>query len=283
MAEEEEPQGDKVASIKNDLNSAVSLAEGGLHAPKRDKFASLTARHQGQSSATTSVPEHEPATDSSILGAEISKPPRRDKFASMAARKELTTEAAMTTAPRAPDATKKRDNARRTLLSNPRDKFSCMAQQQKIPYADRTNAEKKSGSDRLMNLEIWTQQRLSVLKDLEMAETHTWILIQFASRTAEHLAKLKVEHNDTTLSSISFQYRDTLQKIHSLLSPHSTFVKAYENHHEEVDATNMYAARVETRLAQERRNVVDELLKLEKQELPSGIPVEDENKRKRDD
>lgn len=281
--EDEEPQRDKFESLRTDLSSAVSVAEGGSHAPKRDKFASLTVREQEQSSPPASVPAHEPANDSSILSAEISKPPRRDKFASMAARKELTAEAAMTAAPRAPAAAKNRDNATRTSRLTPRDKFSSTTQLQKSPFVDRTNAEKNSGSNGRVNFEIRTQQRQRVLEDLEMAETHTWMLIQFASRTAEHLAKLNVEQSDTTVSSISLQYRDTLQKIHSLLSRHSKFVKAYENHQEEVDATNMYAARVETRLAQERRNVVEELLKLEKQELPSGIPAGIENKRKRDD
>ncbi|KAI2490053.1 hypothetical protein MHU86_24521 [Fragilaria crotonensis] len=281
--EDEEPQRDKFESLRTDLSSAVSVAEGGSHAPKRDKFASLTLREQEQSSPPASVPAHEPANDSSILSAEISKPPRRDKFASMAARKELTAEAAMTAAARAPSASKNRDNATPTSRLTPRDKFSSTTQLQKSHFVDRTNAEKNSGSNGRVNFEIRTQQRLRVLEDLEIAETHTWMLIQFASRTAEHLAKLNVEQSDTTVSSISLQYRDTLQKIHSLLSRHSKFVKAYENHQEEVDATNMYAARVETRLAQERRNVVEELLKLEKQELPLGVTAGIENKRKRDD
>ena len=248
----------------------------------------------------TTTAAHEPGNDSSTLRTEIPKAPRRDKFASMAAMQELTTavprapfsgvepafesdEVSSTTATAAP---KKPDDAANAHAGAPqpkRDKFSSMAQQYQIPAVERIDACKKTASDSMKKFEMRIQQRQKVLKDLEIAEGHTWILIELASRTAGHLTKLKVKPSDTTLSKISSQYRDTLRRIHSLLSPHSKFVKAYQNHQEEFDATNMYAARVETRLAQERRNVLEELLKLEKPTPPLGIVVGLENKRKRDD
>jgi hypothetical protein len=87
-------------------------------------------------------------------------------------------------------------------------------------------------------------------------------------------------------------YRETLQKIHQTLTPHGKFVKAYQNH--QVDKTqdkeggpNMYAARVEMRLAQEKKRVLEEMLRLERgEEQPLPMEIEAStasNKRKRDD
>jgi len=118
----------------------------------------------------------------------------------------------------------------------------------------------------MKDLEQRIQQRRNILKDLEKAEGQVWNLILLASESAKNLSTLKVIDDNISLSSISSKYRDTLQQIHSFLSPHSKFIKAYQNHREEKEAKNMYAARLETRLSQERRNVIEEFLTLEKQD-----------------
>lgn len=298
------PRQDNFASLQAVHNSPVPPQEGEgqvQEAPKRDKFASMAARQQQSTpAATTLAPAPAPAPSTGTTGASV--PPRRDKFASMTARQQVAPETSTIVEPpgtaTATTPTPKRDKfasmALATAISKrdestitsqattqpKRDKFASMAQQQKSPPSGQTTP-KRTAAERMKALEKRTQQRQKVLKDLEKAEGHTWNLIQFASKTARHLTKLKVEDDDTTLSEISSKYRDTLQKIHSLLSPHAKFVKAYQNHQEESEATNMYAARVETRLAQERRNVLEELLRLEKQEAPQDI--NNENKRKRED
>ena len=131
-------------------------------------------------------------------------------------------------------------------------------------------------------LKLQIQQRGKVLNDLEKAEGCVWNLIHFASKTSRHLTKLRVDENINTLPELSSQYRETLQTIHSLLSPHAKFVKAYQNHQEESDASNMYTARVETRLAQERQNVLDELVRLEKLDSSQVMQLDNETKRKRE-
>ena len=94
-------------------------------------------------------------------------------------------------------------------------------------------------------------------------------------------------------------YLDKVARVHALLSPHAEKVVAYSNH--EVDTAeaadsaadsndetakseaeprekknNMYAAKVEMRLAIERRDVLREFLRLEKEEL--GMEDDDERK-----
>lgn len=96
-------------------------------------------------------------------------------------------------------------------------------------------------------------------------------------------------------------YLDKVARVHALLSPHAEKVVAYSNHEvdtAEADAgaesaadnneetaksetearekkNNMYAAKVEMRLAIERRDVLKEFLRLEKEEL--GMEDDDGN------
>ena len=78
------------------------------------------------------------------------------------------------------------------------------------------------------------------------------------------------------------RYSKTLQEIHSLCAPHAHWIQAYRplnnalsnesrKDKKPVDSTNatisMYQARVEMRLAQEKRNICQEWLRLEQQEM----------------
>lgn len=248
-------------------------------APKRDKFASMAARQQGTSPI--------PSASSQASGR------NRDKFSSMAARQQSSP----SQAPQPDDAdvlTAITASGATPVASVPkRDKFASMAQGTTAPKRDKLASlaqqqnpqipavapvePKPSNENQMKQLKKRTQQRQRVLAELERAEGHTWNLIQLASQTAKNLTELKVNDEEDTLSDISSKYRDTLQRIHSLLSPHAKFVKAYQNHQETSDASNMYAARVEKRLAQERRYVLEELLSQEKQE---AMDIANTNKRK---
>lgn len=173
-----------------------------------------------------------------------SSQPKRDKFASMAA-------------------------SLATASSSPRP----APQQEELQAGVAISEEKKELLKQRM------EQRDKVLKDLQKAEGWTWNLLTLAKKTADSLSKL-----DTTkeqVSQLSKQYRDTLQNINSVLTPHASLVVAYQNHsidrngkedsegkeerHEQKESVNMYAAKVERKLAQERRNVLQELLRLEQQ------------------
>jgi hypothetical protein len=211
----------------------------GSTSPRRDKFASLAASRQGG------------AEDSAAEKAPVSTVPtttKRDKFAAMA----------------------------QTTSQPKRDKFSAVAQAAVTPKIEMSLALEKDNhssfsadmeirktpEEKMHELNQRIQQREKVFKDLETAEGCVWNLVRLASRTAENLTNLNVVDDDSSLSEISAKYRETLQKIHAVLSPHSAFVK---NHQSDSDDSNMYAARVESRLAQERRHVLEELLRHEKE------------------
>jgi hypothetical protein len=200
-----------------------------------------------------------------------SSPPKRDKFASMAA-------AAAGGAAGDAAASAAGDAAASAAPDDPRrDKLTALAvsapqHQEHQPVA--TSEEKNELLKQRM------AQRDRVLKDLQQAEGWTWNLLTLANKTASSLSTL-----DTTkeqVSELSKQYRDTLQNIHSILTPHASLVVAYQNHgvdknrkeasdeekkegHGQKEIVNMYAAKVERKLAQERRNVLQGLLRLEQQ------------------
>lgn len=226
-------------------------------------------------------------------------PPKRDKFASMAA-------------------------TAATSVPPKRDKLASMAaassQASSADADDTTNKSEQSKEEYQALVKKRMTQRDQVLKDLEKAEGWTWQLLSLASKTARSLSELDMD-NVEELGQTSQQYRTTLQKIHGTLSPHASLVVAYENHgidkkqdsvvgadkkqddaaksqeekkqeeasNEKKQDINMYAARVEMRLAHERRDVLKELLRLEQQESESAVAstTEEEsapaagNKRKR--
>jgi len=265
MADQAAGRRDKFASLQDKLNPV-----------KRDKFASLAAR---QEVTSLNVAEN-PSTSAE-------GPPRPDKFASLAAKQEQPTPAQETVLS-APKRDKFASMAQTTAKPR-RDKFASMAQRDKFagsPQESKVNeapalVTEKTREERMKELEQRIHQRQNILKDLEKAEGQVWNLILLAGESAKKLTTLKVVDDDKSLSSISSKYLATLQQVHSLLSPHAKFVKAYQNHKEEAEAKNMYAARVETRLSQERRNVIEEFLMLEKQE--ESQEISNNNKRKREE
>lgn len=203
--------------------------------PKRDKFASMAAAAKHRETQSDINPP----------------PPKRDKLASMAAAQQTTAK---------------------------RDKLASMAavsrQQQSTESANNTTSEPIT-RDTKQSLERRLKQRDQVLQDLEQAEGWTWQLLTLASTTAQCLADLQ-EDKKEEISKLSATYRDVLHKIHSTLSPHAHLIVPYQNHQVDVadnkldvaeeERVHMYAARVEMRLAQEHRNVLKELLRLEQEE-----------------
>jgi hypothetical protein len=180
-------------------------------------------------------------------------PVRRDKLASMALA----------------SATRTRDAEKQASAGNPiqkRDKFSSMAKRLKIAETKPGIPSNGMKDERLEILELKTEQRRKVFRDLEKAEGNVWNLMKVAMNTANFLTVLKVEQDDVTLSELSSKFRSTLENVHSLLKPHSDFVKSFQNHVEELETKNMYASRVETRLSQERRSVLKDFLRLEESE-----------------
>lgn len=290
------PRRDKFASLKAALSNPVPTQDEQVQSVQADKFATLAAMQPPQAASNELTNDRSTAQSGSPTG-------RRDKFASMAARQEVVADETANAMPQKAGLmpAPKRDkfaslaqaNANSRLNDMPaatssanvlpkRDKFASMAQQQKASNFELMNTTRLCGPERMKELKIQIQQRGKVLNDLEKAEGHIWNLLHFASQTSRHLIKLRVDDDTNTLTELSSQYRDTLQTIHSLISPHSKFVKAYQNHQEESDVSNMYAARVETRLAQERRNVLVELVRLEKIDALQVMQLDSDKKRKRE-
>jgi hypothetical protein len=303
MSDQAPRRGDKFRSLQAARNNSPVPPSQQVQTAKRDKFASMAARQESQTADASAGP---PSAQQTPPAAPVpaQSPPKRDKFASMAARQQNSSEAS---APAVAAAAPKRDKfasmaqatakpptkdkfasmAQTATQKNKRDKFASLAQQQSKPPEAKTEDTKRTTEERMAELKKRIQQRQTVLKDLEKAEGYTWNLIQLSSKTAKQLTKLTVDETSESLSGVCSSYRSTLQQIHSLISPHANFVKSYQNfdrsHQEASEATsNMYAARVESRLAQERRNVLEELLRLEEREAPLDSMTED-NKRKRDD
>lgn len=231
------------------ISTMTEPSENTSAAPKRDKFASMKVAQQQQPQTT----------------------PKRDKFASMAAAAQQSQTAAAAIPKRNKFASMVAAVAGESLTATPSEKDTETIVKEKM------------------------KQRDKVLKDLEQAEGWTWQLLTLASQTAKSLSDLTADTTD--ISETSAKYRETLQKIHSILTPHAHLVVSYQNHQvdkkeeathdaEGEERINMYAARVEMRLAQERRNVLRELLRLEKESEDSlSAPPEAVagDKRKRED
>mmetsp|Transcript_13893 Transcript_13893/g.20506 ORF Transcript_13893/g.20506 Transcript_13893/m.20506 type:complete len:284 (+) Transcript_13893:60-911(+) len=272
MSDQQTGRRDKFASLKATQAQATQAAQATeaqateVKPVKRDKFASLAAK-QGMSS---NQPEESKPTITKTSA-------RRDKFASLAATQKEQSTHAETKVPNKPKRDKFASMAQRNAKPK-RDKFASMRQTQhdKSTGLSQDSDQKKkidSTSELVLTSERLKKrinQRQKIFRDLEKAEGHTWNLILLAGETARNLTNLKVEESNNDLSELSKKYRDTLQNIHSLLCPHADFVKAYQNHQEEEETKNMYAARVETRLSQEKRNVIQEFLRLEKQNEDNG-------------
>jgi hypothetical protein len=297
----EPPKRDKFASMAAaQKDRMVPSAEASVTSPvsvppqQRDKFASMAARHhQQQQPQEAPVPVVVTATPAIAA-------PKRDKFASMAARQHTVNAVTDTTTTTTTTNSDTSTTAPVPVITSPpppkRDKFASLAARQSTtaPNSNVTNlmtvTANMSQEERQVELQARIQQRRNVLDDLETAEGLTWKLIHLARDTAHSLSDLSGMTGDILPTSNA--YRETLQKIHQTLTPHGKFVKAYQNH--QVDKTqdkeggpNMYAARVEMRLAQEKKRVLEEMLRLERgEEQPLPMEIEAStalNKRKRDD
>lgn len=279
----EPPKRDKFASMaaaQKEREDSINNPTPILPPPKPDKFASMVAKQQGGGGGGVLVEQAVDETTSPAQG--VSQPPvveltapKRDKFASMAARQQKQQQVLAGSIVPEPMTAPKKD-----LLSGSHD--------------SPTTATAAPPQDRSKMLQARIQQRQKVLCDLELAEGLIWKLNILAKDTAHAFSDLS--GNTGNISATSKDFRETLKKIHQTLHPHAHLVKAYQNHQvdkkEDLGAPNMYAARVEMRLAQEKQQVLAEMLQLEQGEdriLPVGIEPELttesglSNKRKRTD
>jgi hypothetical protein len=182
---------------------------------------------------------------------------QRDKFAALAAAAAAAAAAGNTTTPTS--ATNgAATSVNRVNTEHPRrDKFAAV-QQLKISDNRQQQAER---------LRHRCLQRDAVWNDIDTAEAHVTKLLHLASQTALALSQQAAGSNSsnsaTSTSSIidlretQRQYRETIQEIHRLLSPHADLVQAYRapSH-----VNEMYLERVEQRIAESKLELLQELL-----------------------
>lgn len=158
------------------------------------------------------------------------------------------------------------------------------------------------------------ERRGRIFRDLDEAEDIVLSLLTCAADAAEALSDMATAENRVAADSDegrlakekrkqsfdelavrvranSSGYLVGAKKLHSLLAPHASLVKAYKNHDEEdskeipspnrgvvvgASTSNMYAARVEKRLAMERKEILKEMIRLEESEnVAVAVDVEE--------
>ena len=131
-----------------------------------------------------------------------------------------------------------------------------------------------------------------VWSDLQLAEAATLRLLRVARDTAEsliHADTLDPDNPQQDAPPID-DFVTTLQQVHSLLSPHAHFVKAYQA---PTEPNKTYLAKVELGMARQKRNVIQAWNKLLQEQEQDGenkdgrgdvVSIEEiGSKRKRDD
>ena len=147
-------------------------------------------------------------------------------------------------------------------------------------------------------------KRDKVFRDLDEAENIVLSLLDGASDVARSLSEMttaKANGNTNSFDDLAEKigqngrgYLAGVNKLHSLLSPHAPLVKAYRNPDEgdsiagppkaetmstgdiiQKATSNMYAARVEKRLALERSTILNEMIRLEELESPLNSSADD--------
>jgi hypothetical protein len=191
-----------------------------------------------------------------------SSPPERDKLAALASAQaqDSSSTSATATAP-------KRDkfaSMQTTKAAPRRDKFAAV-QQQKIE--DEKHQKQKQ-------IQARCHQRDSVWKDLDEAEAAVCKLLQLAEITATKLTNF-ITNPQQNLDEPE-AYQETLNTIHGLLKPHAHIVQAYQP---PTHINRMYLRRVDLRIAENKRALLEDYVKITKQETC----IEDRNKRKRED
>lgn len=208
--------------------------------PKRDKFAAMAAK--------ASPPKPQTPTKDSKLASMSSRSPN-NKFAAMAAA------AASTTSTSSSSPSFRADG-----------KLAAMSLKQQKHQAEQT----------LENLARRTRRRDHVWEDLAKAEAATIRILKVARDTARILSDRTTSSGDeddesdsdsddpmSQLRRLSSEYSETIGNIHGWLSPHCDLIRAYKA---PLRINRMYQARVEWRLAEEKRSVLREFLRLDTQD-----------------
>jgi hypothetical protein len=277
-------KGDKLAAMSANQVAAAS---------KRDKFASMAAQRSGGTPPTNTAPTTAAATasmdDNAVASGPVvtsTPPPRRDKLSAMASRQQEAAGALASTTDNSSSVTTA--VADTTTTTNTTTNTNTMA------LDDQTAQD--ASAVQTAALQQRMDQRAAVWSDLGRAEAQTIQLLQTAQTTAAHLAAASSSSSTNTTANNSSSssdahnndpdrpsrpqeaalrrcmtdYQTTVEKIHALLAPHAALVKAYQA---PVRINRMYQARVELRLAEEKRQLLSEFLRLQQEEITTSTTV----------
>jgi hypothetical protein len=274
---------DKITSFAAVSNVTPTVETKHDSTVKRDKFASLAARSPGALSSDTSI---QTAASQSANNA-FSPTPKRDKFSSLASRGAVGSD--VTTI---------------NIVAPKRDKFAALASAVSGSSTDVVShgiiaapealrqEEQDVAKEEQQRLFALCQQRDSVWNDLDLAEARAMHLLQLAEKTTTSLADMTFCVNDNEvnngmelLQTMQSDYMTTVSEIHSLLKPHAEFVKAYQP---PARVNRMYLQRVELRIAESKRSILEELLRLQQlegqdksfQDRGDGVVATNEDDRK---
>ena len=176
-----------------------------------------------------------------------------------------------------------------------RDKFAAMQSRSYEEEKAVPGPEERVDTKHLEASKLQKQKFSKVWNDLQLAEAATLRLLRLASDTAESLIHAETLDADNPHDAPPIdEFVTTLQSVHSLLSPHAHFVKAYQA---PTEPNKTYLAKVELGMARQKRNVLqawNKLLQEEQDGEPdgrdngasqstSGSVQEIGSKRKRDD
>jgi hypothetical protein len=280
--------------VKGDTLAAMSANQVAA-ASKRDKFASMAAQRSGGTPPTNTAPTTAAATasmdDNAVASGPVvtsTPPPRRDKLSAMASRQQEAAGALASTTDNSSSVTTAVADTTTTTTTNTTTNTNTMA------LDDQTAQD--ASAVQTAALQQRMDQRAAVWSDLGRAEAQTIQLLQTAQTTAAHLAAASSSSSTNTTANNSSSssdahnndpdrpsrpqeaalrrcmtdYQTTVEKIHALLAPHAALVKAYQA---PVRINRMYQARVELRLAEEKRQLLSEFLRLQQEEITTSTTV----------
>jgi hypothetical protein len=122
------------------------------------------------------------------------------------------------------------------------------------------------------DLEKRRGQRQHVWDDLEAAEHAVTQILEVAQRTCEELAAATTMTSSASTDKVrdlASRYSGLVRDVHARLQPHASLVRAYQA---PTSLSAVYVAKVQVRLAQERRDLLQQHVNLLKRQLDQRHP-----------
>jgi hypothetical protein len=155
-----------------------------------------------------------------------------------------------------------------------RDKFAAMQSRNDAAVSSQPHQDEPIRPDQSHVAQLQKQKFSKVWDDLQQAEAATLRLLQLARETAESLVNADTldDNENKHQTPPTDDFLETLHKVHALLSPHASLVKAYVA---PTEPNKTYLAKVELGMARQKRNVIQAWNKLLEEQDNSDFGVEE--------